>query len=160
MNDNKSAQSNRICTEGDNSFMKPIFIPFRSVGDFVLNSHIDKYINLFDFDIYKKHNSSFEIINYAIYNPEITLFLDSKSLLIESIACYEEILFKGINIIGKTIDEFMSYTGEKYYGKIDELDFEDDGISQFVYEFDDIGLQIWVKGVEGKIVTAIASGKE
>jgi hypothetical protein len=35
------------------------------------------------------------------------------------------------------------------------LDFEDDGIPQFVYEFETIGLQVWEKN--SRIVTIIAS---
>lgn len=51
------------------------------------------------------------------------------------------------------IEDFISYSNLKYYGEIDVLDFEDDNIPQYVYEFDDIGLQIWTKN--GIIVTGI-----
>ena len=56
-----------------------------------------------------------------------------------------------------TVEEFISDTDEKYYGEVDKLDFEDDGIPQYVYEFDDIGLQVWSKN--NVIVTVIASSE-
>lgn len=44
-----------------------------------------------------------------------------------------------------------------YNQKGDHVKYVDDGIPQYVYEFESIGLQVWVKGREGNILTIIAS---
>lgn len=135
--------------------MIPYLIPFERVGEFILNDSIEKYIDLFSFTIEDYSNEIAPSVNYSIDQLEITLFVHNKA--IESIACYEELLFKGKNLIGMTIADFINHTNENYYGKIDELDFEDDNIPQYVYEFESMGLQVWTKGKQGNIVTIIVS---
>lgn len=130
-------------------------VPFQSVGDFTLKSNIDNYIKKYSFDI-SDYSSDLAApaVHYSIEYPQITLFVENG--LIEEIACYEELLYKGRNLIGMTIEEFFLHTGENFVGEIDCLDFEDDNIPQYVYEFESIGLQVWVKGIEGNILTIIA----
>jgi len=70
----------------------------------------------------------------------MTLFVENS--VIEDIGCYEELLYKGRNLIGMSIEEFISHTGENFVGEIDCLDFEEDHIPQCVYEFEAIGLQV------------------
>jgi hypothetical protein len=131
------------------------FLPFRGIGDFMFNEPIASYINTFDFTIYSK-DGKYDCDKYTIDNPDISLHVDDNNN-IESISCHEECLYKGRNLIGMTIEEFISHTGEKYYGEVDRLDFEDDGVPQYVYEFDDIGLQVWCKN--DVIITIIASSE-
>ncbi|WP_334126086.1 hypothetical protein [Empedobacter brevis] len=135
--------------------MIPYLIPFERVGKFILNDSIENYIHLFSFTIEDHSNKEAPSVNYSIDQPEMTLFVNNK--IIESIACYEELLYKGKNLIGMTIADFINHIGENYYGEIDELNFEDDNIPQFVYEFESVDLQVWVKGDQGKIVTIIVS---
>lgn len=131
-------------------------IPFQSVGDFVLKSSINNYINEYSFDI-SDYSSDLTApaIHYSMEYPKITLFVENN--LIEEIACYEELLYKGRNLIGMKIEEFISHTGESFVGEVDCLDFEDDDVPQYVYEFETIGLQVWVKGEKSNIVTIIVS---
>ncbi len=135
--------------------MIPYLIPFEKVGEFILNDSIENYINLFSFTVEDYSNDSDPAVHYSIDQPEITLFTHDR--IINSIACYEELLYKGENLIGMRIEEFISHTGEDYIGEIDCLDFEDDDVPQYVYEFESIGLQVWTKGKEGNIVTIIVS---
>ena len=116
--------------------MIAIFKPFKGVGDFMFNKSIIDYINLHQFTIYRK-NGNYDCDKYNIDNPDISLYVSDNDI-IESISCHEECLYKGRNLIGMTVEEFISDTDEKYYGEVDKLDFEDDGIPQYVYEFDDI----------------------
>ena len=132
--------------------MITIFIPFKRVGDFKISSLVMDYFNSHEFEILPK-DGKYDCEKYTFSNPSISLFVENG--VIESIYCDEECLYKGRNLIGMHIDEFISHTGEKYYGKIDEVDFEEDNIPQYVYEFDDIGLQVWTKN--DIIVTVIAS---
>ena len=135
--------------------MIAIFQPFQGVGDFMFNSPIIDYLDLYKFTIYRK-DGNYDCDKYNIDNPDMSLYVDDNNI-IESINCHEECLYKGRNLIGMTIEEFISHTGEKYYGEIDVLDYEDDGVPQYVYEFDDIGLQVWCK--KNVIVTIIASSE-
>lgn len=128
------------------------FTPFECVGEFRFNTKISCYLNKYEFDILLKEKE-YQSNHYTLKEQEVTLFVEEN--IIDSICCNEECLYKGRNLIGMTIEEFVSHTGEKYYGEIDKADFEDDNIPQYIYEFDDIGLQVWVKN--NKIVTVIAS---
>ncbi|MBT2622611.1 hypothetical protein [Chryseobacterium sp. ISL-6] len=137
--------------------MIPYLTPFTGVGEFVIGRPIDHYKKDFEFLIKDFNSSSTPSINYTIYNPETTVFTENN--IIDSIACYEEVLYKGKNLIGITVNEFLLFTDETYTC-VEELDFEEDNISQFVYEFEKMGLQVWEKGKNGKIITIIVNGKE
>lgn len=136
--------------------MIPILNVFYSVGDFILDSNINDYLEKFSFEI-NDFSSDLHVpgVHYSLDCPEITLYVHNN--LIECIGCYSELLYKGCNLIGLTINEFISQIGENYCGEVDCLNFEDDDIPQYVYEFESIGLQVWVKGFNGKIVSIIVS---
>lgn len=137
--------------------MIPYLIPFSGIGNFLIGDSIDHYKKKFEFVIKDFSSSNVPSVNYTIYNPEITIFTENN--IIDSIACYEELLYNGKNLIGITINEFLLFTNENYTC-VEELDFEEDNISQFVYEFETMGLQVWEKGKNGKIITIIANGRE
>ena len=110
--------------------MIAFFQPFQGIGDFTFNESISNYLNSYEFTIYPKEGE-YDCDKYNIDNIDISLYLDHNNI-IESISCREECLYKGRNLIGMSIEEFISHTGEKYYGEIDKLDFEDDNIPQYV----------------------------
>lgn len=138
--------------------MIPYLIPFERVGEFYLDDSIENYIDLYPFVVEDFRNEDTPSLNYRIAQPEITLFINNG--IIEYIGCYEELLYKGKNLIGITINEFINTTNENYFGDIDELDFEDDNIPQFVYEFENLGLQVWEKGKGGKIVSILVNSRQ
>lgn len=127
------------------------FIPFERVGEFVLNTQIELYTNKYDFEYAKSKNTEAEV--YTLYDPDIVIWTENN--LIDSIGCYDVCNYKQKNIIGISLEEFVEFSNEKPLEFIDELDFEDDNVPQFVYEFDTLGLQIWVKS--HKIVSVIVS---
>lgn len=126
-------------------------IPFEAVGIFQIGKKITEYDC--KFEIEKHEFNTFRSEHYSIDHPKITLFVMND--VIDSIACYEECLFKGRNLIGMNLNEFMVFTGEEYTGKPDPLEFEEDGVPQWVYEFEGLGLQVWTKN--DNIVTVIVS---
>jgi hypothetical protein len=132
-------------------------IPFERVGQFILNSEITNYTEDFNFDIHLYGGTS-PSEHYSLKQPEITLFVNIDNKRIEEVAIYEELIFKGRNLIGLTIEEFISHTEENYIGEIDRIDFEDDNIAQYIYEFENIGLQVWEKNKE--IITIIVFGND
>ncbi len=133
-------------------------IPLKKIGNIIFGESINKYKEKYDLEFIKDVDD-LEIDSYRIRQPHVIINVNKSTHLIDSIMCYEELYYKGKNLIGLTIKEFVSFTKEKYYGDIDILDFEDDDIPQYVYEFEDIGLQVWEKGKGGKIVTIIAGSK-
>lgn len=130
------------------------FIPFKRIGEFQLGMLMKQHTRISEFNFEKdKDATSWDI--YYNYDLGISIYTESITSKIVSIAAYKECYYNGENIMGLSLEKFVSLTKEKYYGEPDCLDFEEDNIPQYVYEFEDIGLQVWVKN--NKIVTVIAS---
>ncbi len=129
------------------------FIPFERIGEFILESDIKNYQEEMEFTQTPRDDAT-EWRAYSIEDIGVSLYVNDEGKIV-SIVCDDDCLYKGRNLLGMNIEEFISHTEEKYYGEINELDFEDDGIPQYVYEFDDIGLQVWCKN--DIIITVIAS---
>ncbi len=127
------------------------FIPFDCIGDFVLKSKISNYTKDFQFN-YVPADDTTEWETYEEQHLNLSIYVENE--IIQSISCNEECLYKGRNIIGMNIDEFMSFYNIEPVGKVDKLYINDDE-TQDIYEFDDIGLQAWCS--KGIIVTAIVS---
>lgn len=128
-------------------------IPFKQVGDFHIESSLSNYRDTFEF----KHTPSEDSTNwdtYELVDEGVSLYVDNDIII--SISCDQECLYKGRNIIGMLIDEFIAFTGLNPQGEVDSLWVSDDK-KQDVYEFDDIGLQVWCE--DDIIVTVIATGE-
>ena len=132
--------------------MKLNLSPFKSVGPFKFGENVDKYISILQFFKYSPPDE-FGVCEYE--SQDSSFFITVRENKIDSIFCYKELFYKDTNLIGLTIEQLKIITESNFIGKIDELDFEDDGIPQFVYDFETIGLQVWEKN--SGIVTIIAS---
>ena len=129
-------------------------MPLISLGDIHLGDRISNYLDKYDFKFKLNQAVGDEKYDeYFLKDGNITIYVQDG--VVESINCYEECLYKGRNLIGMTIEEFISHTGFEHEEFINELDFEEDNIPQYVYDFDKEGLQVWVKNE--KIVTIIVS---
>lgn len=129
--------------------MIPVLIPFERVGVFVLGREIIKYFDEFEFEVCDMSEDEFApSINYRFANPEMTLFVLNEK--IDSIGCYEELLYKGVNLIGLDVQQLSLYV-EENYSEEDKL-LLDEG-EQYVYEFDRIGLQVWAESKLGKVMS-------
>ncbi|WP_447768474.1 hypothetical protein [Sphingobacterium faecium] len=137
--------------------MVPVLIPFKQVGIFVLGQEIIQYLDEFEFEVHDMSEDQVApSINYIFFNPEMTLFvLDKKN---DFIGCYEELLYKGVNLIGLSVQQFSDYIEDDYSDE-DKL-FVNEEEEQYVYEFDKIGLQVWTKGKLGVIVSIMVNRKE
>ncbi len=125
-------------------------IPFKKVGAFILGGNIDPIIEKYAFDFSPVDESGLK--SYILKDIGISLYVEEE--LIESIACHKECNYRGKNIIQMSFNDFKDHTGLLPHGEKDEVYMSDDEV-QDVFEFDDIGLQVWVK--DNKIVTVIAS---
>lgn len=128
------------------------FIPLYGVGQFELHTRIYVYTEIFDF-IFSPADDSTGWETYELDGANLCLYVEKG--VIVSIACMEECLYKGRNIIGMKIHEFINYYETYPSGDIDKLYVNNDEI-QDVYEFDDLGMQIWCSN--DIIVTTIISG--
>jgi len=128
-------------------------IPFISVGEFKFNTNIENYTSIYKFayspcdditgwDKYKSNEFMFEIYT-----------LDS---LIVSIACRKQCIYKRKNLIEMLINDFIS-TYKINPDKIEKMFIGNEKKAQKIYEFDSLGLQIWVR--DTKIVTIFCSPK-
>lgn len=130
------------------------FIPFCCVGEFEFERTILDYPILRLNWIFEPAD---EFCKEYYHRPDGGVILAVRHQIIESIFCYDEIVFNGVNLIGLTISELQILMNTQYVGTVDVLDFEDDGYPQSVYDFDEVGLQVWEK--QGKVITIIAGGK-
>lgn len=127
------------------------FNPFENVGNFQINSNIKDYVHNYSFT-FTPINDTTEWETYELVDEGIVIYVE-KDLII-SISCDTELLYKGRNIIGMNINEFINFSNFKPDDFIDKLWVSDDE-QQEVYEFFDIGLQVWCS--DNVIVTVIAS---
>lgn len=143
--------------------MDTTLIPFESVGNFFLNRQVDDYLKNYKFDVLEYELESLEgiILNqtYSMYEPE-EFSLNVENGKIESIMCYSKLTYSGKNLIGMSLDELKEAIKSNYVGDVDILDFEEDNdVPQYVYEFEEKGLQVWTRGENGTVITIIVDGE-
>ncbi len=125
--------------------------PLIGVNQFTFKTDINRYTN-FDFRYTSLDSDDIGYETYDVDDFGLTLYVENR--IIVSMSCTYELLYKGRNIIGMDINEFINYYEVNYSGTIDKI-FVNDEESQNVYEFDTLGLQIWCR--YNQIVTVIAS---
>lgn len=130
-----------------------ILIPKKSVGIFNINDRIKNYT-------YLHHTKEHHIEKYFSYDSYdfnvkgMVLWVENDE--IESICCSESCYLNDKNLILMPFDKFLSEynaipdSSEKIYLLVNGR-----GQNQIVYEFETLGLQIWVW--RGKIRTVIAN---
>lgn len=129
--------------------------PNISVGDISFGDSIEKYDNRqYEYEE-RLLNSTYR--SYSFEDVPVTAFVDDGGR-IESIRCAKECIWKEVNLIGLDYGRFVAL----YPKNPDGIDFlitmDEDGKNvqeQEVYDYDDIGLQLWA--FEGQIVTVIAT---
>lgn len=130
-------------------------VPFERVGEFVFESSIYSY-NQYDF-IYYEEDESTGWSRYSLENKGLDLFIEDG--LITTIACSKYCFHKGKNLIGLSISEFCNLHKLSLNGREkDRLFMPGSEVYQDIYEFDELGLQIWSH--EGDIVSVYCSPYE
>ncbi|CAN0515531.1 unnamed protein product [Laminaria digitata] len=127
--------------------------PTVGIGPILLGAPIQQYV---DAGILKPDPIPEELgggVSFIDDVDSITVTPDeSADLLIESIQCDRSILYRGVELLGKSIDEIVEVLGSQPDEFSDEVELYD-GDVQIIAEFDDLGLLIWMK--EG--VSAVAA---
>lgn len=121
-----------------------MLIPNISYGIFIIGEDISKYLYLPHNREYREEKL-FSYDSYDFYKEDIIIWVDNGK--IDTIRCEKECYWMGYNLIGMLYDYFLTFLSKK------EPDTEDicyvpispyRGQNQKVYDFDDLGLQIWV----------------
>ena len=120
------------------------FVPFKRVGIFQLDDDVKKYSDVLSRYFYESideyGNEYFHVGDDDTIDD--THFLQVKDGKIRSIFCYEELIYKNVNLIGMTLTEFKEITNADYVGEIYESDIFDDEPPMYDYEFKEIGLTV------------------
>lgn len=131
-------------------------IPNKSLGIFILGSSIKKYVHL-PHDLAKNKEKYFSYDSYNFYELGVIVWVEKGK--VETVCCKNECYWKGDNLLRMSIDKFQSLynvisdKSEKIYHLVNGR-----GQNQMVYDFDQLGLQIWVW--RNKIVTVLVSNYE
>lgn len=128
------------------------FIPFEKIGEFEIEADLSKYIDNFNFE-YTPPDDSTGWETYSISDEGISLYIEKG--VIVAIVCEKECLYKGRNIIGMSIEEFIAFSDLEPEAEIDESHLDDDTIQQ-IFEFNDIGLQVWS---ENQTIVSVIAGR-
>ena len=143
-------------TAGKVNKMDMHFVPFQSVGLFKLGDNADSYTDILQkYEMEKDEDGS---IFYLLKDDEQYLehMIEVRDGVIYTVFCYSSLLYKGVNLIGLTVEEFQSITNATYVGKPDEVDIFDDEPPKYIYSFDSIGANVWTH--YGYIVDIIVAG--
>ena len=131
-------------------------IPNKSLGIFILGSSIKKYVHL-PHDLAKNEVKYFSYDSYNFYELGLIVWVEKGK--VETVCCKNECYWRGYNLLKMPIDKFQSLynvmpdKSEKIYHLVNGR-----GQNQMVYDFDKLGLQIWVW--RKKIVTVLVSNYE
>lgn len=119
-------------------------IPNTSLGEFILGANIKEY-NHIPHHIVHHNNDRSDYYSYEFEKYGIVLWVDEKNN-INTIRSTKECFWENENLIKMSINEFLIHfhyipdSIETYYVPINE----DRGQNQTVYEFNHLGLMIWV----------------
>ncbi|MDD2797224.1 MAG: hypothetical protein PHV20_01385 [Bacteroidales bacterium] len=128
-------------------------IPNKSLGFFKIGDNIESYINL-PHDVETRENICFSYKSYNFYTLNVIIWTEEN--IIETISCNFNCYWNNCNIIKMPFEEFCA----KYNIRPDKFEniyiiVNERGQNQKVYDFDVLGLQIWVW--RKKIVTVLIS---
>ncbi|MCP4350392.1 MAG: hypothetical protein GY795_33405 [Desulfobacterales bacterium] len=127
------------------------WIPLKSVGQFVFGTPIDEYYKKFSLKpIPEEYYEGVGWEVFGISGEDLRLYFEKGRL--KAVLCKESCLYRGMNLIGMAIEEVTDMLNEE--PDIMEPEELSDGWQE-VYDFENLGLQLWVK--KGTVVTAICS---
>jgi len=121
-------------------------MPNKSLGLFVLGENIKNYFYL-PYVFKHEEFKSFSIDNYEFYGGNVEIWIRGEDNdKIWTICCNVVCYWKGKNLIGMLYENFLVLAGKYPDNKsIEYVPISSDrGQNQTVYDFDGLGLQIWV----------------
>lgn len=114
--------------------------PRVGLGPFKVGENIDKYKSEFGLIFLDEQDNT----NWDSYKlPELDIFIDVENEIIESIHSDKYFCYKGVNLIGLTLEE-LNQKLPQTRAEIDDCVEFDDGDIQTPYDYDELGLQVWL----------------
>ena len=129
--------------------------PNYSVGEFVFDTDIKKYLGNKEFNINLSEDSTIGTM-YQFIEPIVSVSIDERNI-IESVTCEYKCYLYSINIINLNIQYVIKEIIKREPNLIESLwiIYKNKEVKEKVYDFDELGLQIWT--YRNKVVTVICS---
>lgn len=130
-------------------------IPNYSLGEFVFDTNIQKYLRGKKFEVTINQDPSVGNM-YQFFKPNISLFIDNRNV-IESVTCHYKCYLFDNNIINMNINYAIKEVFKREPNLIESLwtFYKEKEVKELVYDFDDLGIQVWT--YKNKIVTIVCS---
>ncbi len=147
MDKEKIKGKNTVEATDDKSLLKPVLVPNKSVSVFKLGDDISNYFWL-KYDYRQKNKDlEYDTDSYNFWEIPVIIWTDEETdKKIEVINCDDSCIWNGTELIGMPYAEFLETFGLKA-DKHDNLYSEGPkirGRNYDVYDFEDLGLMIWV----------------
>lgn len=129
--------------------MEWIWKPNSRVGLIKLGDKIDEYLDDFGLILLDEHLDATGWVRYKV--PDIDTYIDAEDGVIVSISSYEIFIFDNNNLIGmdtKDLNKALGYNPDEIGNQV----LYGDGDIQIPYDYNDLGLQLWISN--GKVVLA------
>ena len=115
-----------------------------------MGSNINEYKNLLLVKV-DEYDADVDWISYKLENRDMRLYIENNKFV--SVACYDECIFKGKNLIGLNINELNKFLNKKP-DKSEKM-MLDSGLKE-VYDYYNLGIQVYVKaGIVDSITCSI-----
>jgi hypothetical protein len=139
---------------GDEGEMTLDWVPLKRVGPFRFGEAVKGYIAEYALVLLpEEYEPGVRWSVYSAPNVDVRIYAEDGAIL--SVACYEECLLNGRELIGLDIATATRIIGSRPSGDVDLIEMVDG--PQEVYEFEDVEGQVWVK--DGRVVTVFCSGR-
>ncbi len=135
-----------------------VWIPNQSLGPVKLGAPIRDYIEMLALkrEQYDQSLGSPEP-HYEVSGVDLSIYVEND--LVETLLSEEVFLYKGVNLIGLRREDLTRLMGREP-SETDEIDLSEDDEEPpyLVYDYDGLGLQVWLLG--GRVESAICSREE
>ena len=121
------------------------------VGPFVFGDLIGIFCNKYKLKLIPEEFD--EDVGWEVYRREDEFSIYSKMGRIEAVSCLTNCNFNDINLIGVSIEKVLNFL-KVHHDMVETIELSEG--PQEVYDFDNLGLQLWVK--DDVVVTAICNG--
>lgn len=129
-------------------------IPLKSIGPFLFNSELSHYTSLALTELPEEYDKEVGWRSYALPDNDVRIYVENGTIV--SIACYDECIFCNYDLVGLHEEVSKSIIQSKLtHLEIMELDDE----VKVILEYDDIGMQVYIKDGVVESVTCNGGGK-
>ena len=133
------------------------WVPLRGVDTFEFGSPIQPYLEdgLLLLDVDPSDQTGWD--SYDVVGADLRLYAEND--IVVAILCQDSCVLNGCNLIDRSFDDVKRLLGcEPTERRDDQLLVGDD--RQEVYEFENLGAQIWVKASTREVAAIICSGPD